>query len=212
MKRKKIMTKVSVEKQLEKLELKKSWIEESEEEYDGKKLSYMEPERYITLLNKIVGFGQWNWTVGEPKFITSGDKIISVYIKSTLHIKNLDITREGWGTSSVKYNNVSTAIKVAESDGLKRVCRTLNIGLQLYTTPEKREAEKRLETEEKIFNRIKEAIDNREFNKTDIANVVEPTSKAVLDYVKKNGNDVEKLCQAIVKAKENTSKPLVKTK
>ena len=92
------------------------------------------------------------------------------------------------------------------------MCRTLNIGLQLYTTPEKREAEKRLETEEKIFNRIKEAIDNREFNKTDIANVVEPTSKAVLDYVKKNGNDVEKLCQAIVKAKENTSKPLVKTK
>ena len=69
------MTKLSVEKQLEKLELKKSWIEESEEEYDGKKLSYMEPERYITLLNKIVGFGQWNWTVGEPKFITSGDAI-----------------------------------------------------------------------------------------------------------------------------------------
>ena len=197
--------KVSIEKKLEKLELKKSWIKERPGP-NGMKLSYMDGARYITLLNEVVGFGEWDWTVGEPQFTTVEGKIKSVYIKGTLHVQNLGVTREAWGTHDIKKDDIANGIKSAETDALKRACKSLNIGLQLYSNPEARKAEKRSDLEEKIFNRLKEGIKNHEFSKADMAKVINPvTSEGVLDYIKKNDNDVEKLCNAIVKATESST-------
>ena len=100
----------------------------------GKQLAYMSGEQYFQMLNEDIGYDAYNWTLSKPEYIRNHEeRIICISIKGTLEVHPLNIIREGHGTHQVNDDSaIADGVKTAETDALKRACRTLNLGLQLY--------------------------------------------------------------------------------
>ena len=100
---------------------------------DGKKLDYIEVQNYVDRLNEAFAY-EWSFELTSREVI--GEQIV-VEVKLTA----AGLTKTGLGGSSVTRSEdnktviaLADDIKMAEADALKRACRLLGIGAELYAT------------------------------------------------------------------------------
>ena len=100
---------------------------------DGKKLDYVEVQNYVDRLNEAFAY-EWSFELTRREII--GEQII-VEVKLTA----AGLTKTGLGGAAVTRSEDSKTvialaddIKTAEADALKRACRLLGVGAELYAS------------------------------------------------------------------------------
>ena len=190
--------KQSITTKLGKLKLKSEWIKHRPGKA-GMQLAYMSGEQYIQILNDTIGIDGYNWTVSDPEFIRNHDQqVIAVRVKGVLAVHKLGVIREAWGTHDIRTDgDIADGIKAAETDALKRTCKTLNIGLQLYfsepTMPREHPGKKRPAMTQKQKDRLcvqlESAMKSNNITKKDLNHffgVVETTKGHIAEYFSTN--------------------------
>jgi len=191
--------KQSITTKLGALKLKPEWVKHRPGKA-GMQLAYMSGEQYIQILNDIVGIDGYNWTVSEPEFIRNHDQqIIAVRVKGILEVHKLGVIREAWGTHDIRDDkDIADGIKAAETDALKRNCKYLNIGLQLYfsepTMPKEHLGKKRpammtQKQKDRLCAQLESAMKSNNITKQDVDDffgVVETTKGHIAEYFSTN--------------------------
>jgi hypothetical protein len=100
---------------------------------DGKKLDYIEVQNYVDRLNEAFTY-EWSFELTSREII--GEQIV-VEVKLTA----AGLTKTGLGGTTITRSQdhktivaLADDIKTAEADALKRACRLLGVGAELYAT------------------------------------------------------------------------------
>ena len=100
---------------------------------DGKKLDYVEVQNYVDRLNEAFAY-EWSFELTSREII--GEQII-VEVKLTA----AGLTKTGIGGATITRSERDKTVialaddfKMAEADALKRACRLLGVGSELYAT------------------------------------------------------------------------------
>ena len=100
---------------------------------DGKKLDYVEVQNYVDRLNEAFTY-EWSFELTSREII--GEQII-VEVKLTA----AGLTKTGLGGATITRSEdhktvvaLADDIKMAEADALKRACRLLGVGAELYAS------------------------------------------------------------------------------
>ena len=100
---------------------------------NGKKLDYVEVQNYVDRLNEAFTY-EWSFELTRREII--GEQIV-VEVKLTA----AGLTKTGLGGAAITRGEdnktviaLGDDIKIAEADGLKRACRLLGVGAELYAS------------------------------------------------------------------------------
>jgi hypothetical protein len=100
---------------------------------DGKKLDYIEVQNYVDRLNEAFAY-EWSFELTSREII--GEQIV-VEVKLTA----AGLTKTGLGGATITRSSDSETVialaddfKMAEADALKRACRLLGVGAELYAS------------------------------------------------------------------------------
>ena len=101
--------------------------------HDGKKLDYVEVQNYVDRLNEAFTY-EWSFELTSREII--GEQIV-VEVKLTA----AGLTKTGLGGATITRSednktviSLADDIKTAEADALKRACRLLGVGAELYVS------------------------------------------------------------------------------
>jgi Rad52/22 family double-strand break repair protein len=100
---------------------------------DGKKLDYVEVQNYVDRLNEAFAY-EWS-------FELTGREIIGEQIVVEVKLTAAGLTKTGLGGATITRSEGNKTVialaddfKMAEADALKRACRLLGVGSELYGT------------------------------------------------------------------------------